>query len=472
MPIPPTGRHTLRLCFSLGLSLVVLLSPSISAADSGGQLRIVHLDAGQGDAAVLISPEGQVAMFDDGGASYPTFPCSEILAQLNSLGITHVDYHFTSHYHGDHIGCFAAIDNVVHFSQGWDRGGSYGSSAYTAYASQLGSRRRTLTKGKMFTLDSLSTHPVTITCIDFNATGNDDYENSKSVVLRVNFGSFSEVLGGDLTGVTGTGRYDRETAFGPEVDTVMVYKVHHHSSRYSSNDAWLNAIAPKAAIISLGDDNPYGFATSDVLTRLHNHHVKTYWTEGGAGTAPNAAWDKVASGPITIRAAWEAGGKTVISGGYGGSAFSDTLINPAMPVGACCGQPGLCACITQDDCIAEEGVWRGVGTSCNPDYCAASDVSPVAQPSWAGLNGAAPNPFSDATALRYRLEEASSVRLEIFDAAGRRIRSFDAGRMPQGAHTLSWDGRNAAGDPVGPGVYFARLLAAGRVWSQPLVRLR
>jgi beta-lactamase superfamily II metal-dependent hydrolase len=512
--------NTQRATITGGLVLLVLALGSAlpsGAVTPNGKLQIVHLDAGQGDAAVLISPLGQVAMIDDGGAIYPSFPCSWIVAQLDTLGITHIDYHFASHYHADHIGCFSAIDNVVHFDQGWDRAGSYGTTVYTNYVNALGARRHTLAKGQVFTLDPGSAHPVTITCIDFNGAGSDDYENAKSVMLRVDYGHFSEAFGGDLTGSSGSGSYDYETPYSSEVDTVMVYKVHHHSSKYSTNNTWLNKTAPMAAIISLGDGNPYNFPTPEALGRLHSHQVHTYWTERGStgGASPDPIWDKIAHGRITINAVWEGQGRTVVSGGYGASAFSDTLINPGPPEEAACCDPGtgVCAVTLQTDCAPPE-VWHpewttcsptpcgptgaccsntdrtcrvltfaqcqagggelylGDGTACDPDPCPVSNVPGDAAGGAAGFISSVPNPSAAAVRLWYRLSTSEPGRLEIFDAGGRRVHSHELGEVGAGTHSYVWDGRGIEGHPVAAGVYLARLIAGDGRWTRTLIRVR
>ena len=46
-------------------------------------------------------------------------------------------------------------------------------------------------------------------------------------------------------------------------------KVAHHGSRYSSSEAFLSAIRPKVAVISVGR-NSYGHPTSETLKRLAN----------------------------------------------------------------------------------------------------------------------------------------------------------------------------------------------------------
>jgi beta-lactamase superfamily II metal-dependent hydrolase len=417
------------LCGAMLLLSVHLAASAALAVTPNGKLQIIHLDVGQADGAVLISPLGQVAMFDDGGSLYPVFPCARVLTELSALGITHVDYHFASHFHADHIGCFDSLSKVIQFDQGWDGGSTYSNSMISKYKTALGGRRHIVTKDRVFTLDSLSAHPVTIKVVDFNNASTTD-ENPKSVMLLVKYGSFSESFGGDL-GYDGSPNYGYETEYGPEVDTVLVYKVHHHSSAYSTGEPWLNATAPKVGIISLGDANPYGFPKSATMTRLHNHNVKTYWTELGTGVAPVAGMDRVAHGPITITANWQPAGKVYISGGSGAGAFLDSLVNPGTPI------------TTVDEPVVLGPRLRSVR---NPSLAMAQFAVAVEG-----------SPVSD---------------LAIFGVDGRRMRTVFHGVLGQGEQKLTWDGRDQSGRPADPGVYFARFLTRGRAETVKFMLLR
>lgn len=320
VPALSAPRRTL-----LALALLTLLVPAAARAITGnGKLQIHHIDVGQGDGALLISPNGQTALFDDGVYT----DCTTIKNYLTGLGITSVDYHFCSHYHADHLGCIddlAAIGITIG-TAGYDRGMSYSSGTYTAYVNTLGAKRQTMAKNQVITLDAGSANPVTIQCIDLNGAGvyspSGSDENAKSVCLLVSYGSFQEEISGDLTGDPASGN-DVETTVGPEMGDIEVYKAHHHGSRYSSNDNWLNATAPEVCVISCGDGNTYGHPTTDALTRLHNHNVKTYWTETGAGATPNPTWDKVAHGTIVIQA--DPGSTDTYT--VTGPGFSDTYTN-------------------------------------------------------------------------------------------------------------------------------------------------
>lgn len=304
-------------------ALALLLLPALALAAGNGKLQIHHIDVGQGDGILIISPLGETALVDDGTYT----DCSGILAYLEGLGLTSIKYHFTSHYHSDHIGCIddMASDGITISTAGYDRGGSYSSTMYTAYVNTLGSKRTTISTGQTITLDASATYPVYIKCIRYGAATSD--ENSNSMVLKVSYGAFDEVMGGDLTS-------SYESSVGSSVGDVEVYKVHHHGSAGSTSTAWLTATTPEVGIISVGDGNSYGHPTSTALTNLHNAGVKTYWTETGAGVSPNSSYDTVVNGAVIVQAqpgssdTYTVDGDSYTNGGGGGggSTVTETVV--------------------------------------------------------------------------------------------------------------------------------------------------
>jgi hypothetical protein len=93
-------------------------------------------------------------------------------------------------------------------------------------------------------------------------------------------------------------------------------------------------------------------------------------------------------------------------------------------------------------------------------YGGTTDVSPApGAPRTLALR-AGPTPFRDALGLAFAIPAAGRWQLDLFDARGARVRRWE-GDSPGAAHELRWDGRTAAGAAAPPGVYFARLTAAG-----------
>jgi hypothetical protein len=90
----------------------------------------------------------------------------------------------------------------------------------------------------------------------------------------------------------------------------------------------------------------------------------------------------------------------------------------------------------------------------------------------ARLAPARPNPFHETTTLRFTLGREAPVKLAIYDAAGRRVRTLVDGALEAGVHQLAWDGRDARGQLVPAGVYFARLGVGPEVHTRSLVFVR
>ena len=86
-----------------------------------------------------------------------------------------------------------------------------------------------------------------------------------------------------------------------------------------------------------------------------------------------------------------------------------------------------------------------------------------------------PNPFTNTTTIRYSILDSGYLvedpTLRVYDACGRSVRSFNLGSSIQDqGSVIEWDGRDAAGKVVAPGVYF---IAGGEGTAlHKVVRLR
>jgi hypothetical protein len=107
--------------------------------------------------------------------------------------------------------------------------------------------------------------------------------------------------------------------------------------------------------------------------------------------------------------------------------------------------------------------WFGATTSA--ERVPAAAVSPL------GLR-AAPNPFTDRTAIRYQLDGATPATLRIYDALGRTVRTLAHTGEPRHSGTLVWDGADQLGRPVARGVYFCRLEVPSGTATLRIVRDR
>jgi competence protein ComEC len=110
--------------------------------------------------------------------------------------------------------------------------------------------------------------------------------NDNSFVLRLAHGARSVLFTGDAEGEQEAWLLSqRARALASDV-----LKVGHHGSRTSSSEPFVEAVAPRLAVISAGRGNSFGHPHADVLERLQRHmpHVLRtdrvggvqVWTDG------------------------------------------------------------------------------------------------------------------------------------------------------------------------------------------------
>jgi hypothetical protein len=83
------------------------------------------------------------------------------------------------------------------------------------------------------------------------------------------------------------------------------------------------------------------------------------------------------------------------------------------------------------------------------------------------LLAAEPNPFTDATTVRFRLATAGAVRVTVHDVQGREVARVVDGVRPAGMQSVSFRARDLTS-----GVYHVRLETGGRIWMRKCVLIR
>ena len=115
------------------------------------------------------------------------------------------------------------------------------------------------------------------------------------------------------------------------------------------------------------------------------------------------------------------------------------------------------------------GGWTPVRAVVGKDEIAAGRIDIGRQllsavPSKTALFPNYPNPFNPETWIPFDLAESSRVRIAIYNSAGQTVRVLELGQLPAGAYrsrskAAHWDGRNALGEPVASGIYYAYIEA-------------
>lgn len=78
-----------------------------------------------------------------------------------------------------------------------------------------------------------------------------------------------------------------------------------------------------------------------------------------------------------------------------------------------------------------------------------------------------PNPFNPSTTIKFGLPIEEQVQIDVFDVLGRRVTSLASGMYPAGVHHVTFDARRYAS-----GVYFVRMVAAGKVETKKMLLVK
>ena len=83
-----------------------------------------------------------------------------------------------------------------------------------------------------------------------------------------------------------------------------------------------------------------------------------------------------------------------------------------------------------------------------------------------------PNPTDTVARIEFEIGEPGPATLEICNVLGVPVRKLLDGHAAAGLTSVTWDGKDAAGRKLDPGVYFARLTSAGQVLRRHIALIR
>jgi hypothetical protein len=84
-----------------------------------------------------------------------------------------------------------------------------------------------------------------------------------------------------------------------------------------------------------------------------------------------------------------------------------------------------------------------------------------------------PNPFRGETHFEYELPLEKAISIRVYNVQGRLVKTLvDDERRNAGKHRITWDGTNAAGQPVASGVYFYALEYGNYRATRRMVRVK
>nr|WP_238420383.1 ComEC/Rec2 family competence protein [Streptomyces taklimakanensis] len=252
--------------------------------------RMVVCDVGQGDALALAAGEGAAVVVDTGPDPEPVDRC------LRALGVTTVPLLVLTHFHADHV---AGVPGVL-------RGRAVGAIQTTPLGEPSGQAAAVRREAARAGVPMVRATPG-----ERRRTGDLSWEvlwprrppppgppsasgeeaNDSSVTLLVRTAGLTVFLPGDLEPPA----QRRLLESHPDLPPVDVLKVAHHGSA-RQEPRLLERLRPRVALVSCGEDNPYGHPSPRTVLGLRASGAAVLRTDTHGSLAVTADGTVTASG--------------------------------------------------------------------------------------------------------------------------------------------------------------------------------
>ena len=254
------------LCINQGKKVIQKLRPAT--------LELTIFDVGQGDAALVTTPNNKHFLIDT-GRWQPDYNSAKyiIIPHLKKEGIEKLDAIFLSHPHADHIGGTIDLIESIPVDTIYNSGASYDSKLYHKYKRKAAEQQIPVVEvrhGEQIPLDPalrLFIYGPTDSASESNV-------NNHSLVLEIIYGKTELLFMGDAEAAQEKRLLQN---YPSHLDTDFL-KVAHHGSKSSSSNKLLEKISAQFGVVSLARRNQFEHPHPEAVRRLRSNISNLYFT--------------------------------------------------------------------------------------------------------------------------------------------------------------------------------------------------
>ena len=252
------------------LSFILLLSIVFPASSKAATppLYVHYINVGQGDSIYIKTPAGADILIDGGNNDKG----DDVVTYLKKQHVDDIEVMIATHPDADHIGGLDTVLKAYKVEQVYAPRVSHTSQTYKDFLTAVkneGLTIKTAQKGV-----SLGLKGVTAVFVGPVKSYSTDDTNDWSAVLKLTYGKRSFLFTGDAET-----KAESDMIASKQNLRADVLKVGHHGAKTSTSEAFLNAVKPTYAVISVGKGNSYGHPTAEVLNRLKAHKINIFRTD-------------------------------------------------------------------------------------------------------------------------------------------------------------------------------------------------
>lgn len=225
-----------------------VLNAFATASSTAGNLKLIFFDVGQGDASLIVAPDGEDILVDGG----PDNSVAQKLGEYLPYTDRQIEYVILTHPHADHIDGLNEVLKRYEVGKIIMTGINYGTADYAEF-------QRLIKEKNIPVLIIDKPQDLEIGGADFkflepekNIAGQQIANlNNSSIVFQLRYVSTTAVFTGDFE--------NEEELTSSAIDLKSnVMKIGHHGSTNANDRNFLRAVAPQFAVISVGAGNSYG----------------------------------------------------------------------------------------------------------------------------------------------------------------------------------------------------------------------